>query len=301
MAFIGLSSSNPPICFPLAIGVALGLFYSIRELNDFLYVNKICSSCLSKDKEEKQQKLDSIKNNIENSKKIQPSYIETIKHARSVMDTTLALKYYEDIFSALSSKSSLSDNEIAFLDKLQLTLELNDEQTNRALAIQPFEYKNEIKKHGLPKIKLTLEGSSQPILYSDETIHFAAKAELLEHRTVYAGYEGGSHGVSVRIAKGVSYRVGSYKGKPIYQKTLETQGSGVLIITNKRVLFHPASSNKIVAIPLAKILSFRTGCDNFTIFKDGREKGYIFELVDASPKTAEITLSFLLNRNNKND
>lgn len=49
-------------------------------------------------------------------------------------------------------------------------------------------------------------------------------------------YEGGSKGVSIRIAKGVTYRTGKHKGVPVedisYVKT-----KGLLYITNKRIVF----------------------------------------------------------------
>lgn len=73
-----------------------------------------------------------------------------------------------------------------------------------------------------------------------------------EHKTGYR-YEGGSRGTSIRIAKGVYWRVGNYKGHKVPVKQRISIGSGPLTITNKYLYFMGEKSlrvahNKIISI-----------------------------------------------------
>jgi hypothetical protein len=61
-------------------------------------------------------------------------------------------------------------------------------------------------------------------------------------------YVGGSHGVSIRIAKGLYYRVGAFKGERVQTKNLVLEGIGALVITNK---------SKSVAAPRSAARSIR--------------------------------------------
>lgn len=50
-------------------------------------------------------------------------------------------------------------------------------------------------------------------------------------------YVGGYHGVSFRVAKGVYYRVGAFKGRPIETTETVAVGSGPMAVTNKHIYF----------------------------------------------------------------
>ena len=67
-------------------------------------------------------------------------------------------------------------------------------------------------------------------------------------------YVGGHHGMSFRIAKGVYYRIGAFKGHPVEVKERVFVGEGILCITTKHLYFGCEVKNfrirhdKIVAI-----------------------------------------------------
>mgnify|MGYP000055858716 FL=1 len=67
-------------------------------------------------------------------------------------------------------------------------------------------------------------------------------------------YVGGHHGMSFRIAKGVYYRIGAFKGHPVEVKERVFVGEGILCITTKHLYFGCEAKNfrirhdKIVAI-----------------------------------------------------
>ncbi len=75
------------------------------------------------------------------------------------------------------------------------------------------------------------------MLKPGETCHFYGKAASIKYKNVVTGYSGGSSGVSIRIAKGVSYRVGQSKSTPI-RGTVQERHPGFLAITNKRAVFN---------------------------------------------------------------
>lgn len=95
-------------------------------------------------------------------------------------------------------------------------------------------------------------------------------------------YVGRSSGVSMRIAKGVYYRVGASRGTSVeyqYQKDL---GFGAFFITTKNLYFVGVGSGLTnVKIPISKVLSFIPYSDGIQIVKDGATpKPYLFKGFD---------------------
>jgi hypothetical protein len=74
-------------------------------------------------------------------------------------------------------------------------------------------------------------------LYANEKAYWAEPVTLYENKMVRRESVGRSHGVSLRIMRGVSYRIGGSKGQsmPIYEDVAVAQGQ--LIFTNQRVVF----------------------------------------------------------------
>ena len=79
-------------------------------------------------------------------------------------------------------------------------------------------------------------------------------------------YVGGSHGMSIRIAKGVYYRVGGFRGRPVEERKVHHVDKGMMAITNKHVYFH--GSVKSFRIPYSKIVSFVPYSDGVGIYRD---------------------------------
>ena len=104
------------------------------------------------------------------------------------------------------------------------------------------------------------------ILRKAETPHWSEPAELLEERVVGRRYEGGSQGMSIRIAKGLSYRIGAQKGRLITDKAMVSVSKGDLIITNQRVIFQ--GSMKSINLPFTKLLEFRCLDDGIVLTND---------------------------------
>lgn len=80
-------------------------------------------------------------------------------------------------------------------------------------------------------------------------------------------YVGGNQGISIRIAKGIYYRVGYFKGYPIEREELICEDNGILAITDKHLYFQ--GNKKIFRVPYSKIISITPFSDGIGIQKDG--------------------------------
>lgn len=74
------------------------------------------------------------------------------------------------------------------------------------------------------------------ILKSEESCHYSGKAEHRVVKNRVVGYNSGSAGVSVRVAKGVTVRTGGAKGAAIREDVAE-KTQGIFVVTNQRIVF----------------------------------------------------------------
>lgn len=95
----------------------------------------------------------------------------------------------------------------------------------------PVEYKQLADDEPLPVV-----ASSNVMMSDGEVCHFFSPGTFVRTKNVVVGYSGGSRGTSIRVAKGVSFRVGASKAKPI-RDNVQEKHPGYLTITSKRVLF----------------------------------------------------------------
>lgn len=105
---------------------------------------------------------------------------------------------------------------------------------------------------------------------------------FLQERVTHRERVGTSQGVSIRLCRGVSYRVGASRGHTITHTGLVTLDSGDLLLTSKRLIY--AGSQKGFSIPLGKILDVTPYSDGLSITKDSNAmnaKPYVFTHHDA--------------------
>lgn len=79
-------------------------------------------------------------------------------------------------------------------------------------------------------------------------------------------YVGGSHGMSFRIAKGVYYRVGSFRGRPVKTTERVHVDTGILAVTTKHLYFQ--GHTKTFRVRLDKVVSFMPYSDGVGIQRD---------------------------------
>ena len=79
-------------------------------------------------------------------------------------------------------------------------------------------------------------------------------------------FVGSTQGVSVRIAKGVYYRVGAFKGHPVETTERVHMGNGLFGVTNKNIYF--VGGTKSLRIKYDKIVSYIPFDDGIGIHRD---------------------------------
>jgi hypothetical protein len=79
-------------------------------------------------------------------------------------------------------------------------------------------------------------------------------------------YVGGSSGVSFRVAKGVYFRTGGFKGRPVETTERVHMGTGIMAVTNKHIYF--TSTQKTFRVRLDKIVSFIPFSNGVGIHRD---------------------------------
>jgi hypothetical protein len=81
-------------------------------------------------------------------------------------------------------------------------------------------------------------------------------------------YVGGSQGVSIRIAKGLYYRTGAFKGERVQTSETIHADTGLLGVTNKHVYF--AGPSKRFRINYNKIVAFEPFSDGIGVQRDAQ-------------------------------
>jgi hypothetical protein len=99
----------------------------------------------------------------------------------------------------------------------------------------------------------------------------------LEEKTSRS-YVGASQGISIRVAKGLYYRAGGFKGQPIEKSNWVHMDTGVIAITNKHLYF--AGCKKSFRHPFSKIINiipFDEGIGIFTENRNAKPKAFLLD------------------------
>nr|MBA2679773.1 hypothetical protein [Ktedonobacteraceae bacterium] len=120
--------------------------------------------------------------------------------------------------------------------------------------------------NGVIPHRVSLNGSL-PINFqkSEQVVWAFSASKYLEDKT-RREFVGRSQGVSVRVMKGVYYRVGAFKGHPVEHTERIHVDTGWFVVTDKNVYF--AGPRKSVRIPYTKIVSFEPFSDGIGLMRD---------------------------------
>lgn len=181
---------------------------------------------------------------------------------------------YHRVYEKAVEDRALTVQEQEQLSGLQKDLGIDDAKIGRQLSglarLQMLRESQEGRLPVLPQVPLLLK--------KGEVGHWMTDAEYMEERVVSRRYEGGSRGVSIRIMKGVSYRVGAHKGQLVTETGIVTVDSGQLILTSQRVAF--TGARKSFNVPYKQLMNFNLFDDGVQINKDGKSKPQIFKIGD---------------------
>lgn len=110
-------------------------------------------------------------------------------------------------------------------------------------------------------------------LQKNETCHATANASWHEMRTRTERINYGGPVASIRICKGLRYRVGSVQVQRITRDEMVELDRGLLYITNKRVIFHGTKKNS--TIRLSSLLSFTPYSDGVCLEKTSGKPAHL--------------------------
>jgi hypothetical protein len=183
------------------------------------------------------------------------------------------LGVYRGIHEERTASGTIDKEGEEHLRKVQSDLDIRDEEIIPQLSqLTRLRLIHEIGEGKLPVV------NSQLILKKGEVCHLECSAGFSEERVTSRGYVGGSQGVSVRIMRGVYYRVGAHKGEFVSTKGIVPIDSGTLAITNKRIIFNGYS--KTFSIPLTKLVNYVVYEDAIQLDKEGKSKPGYFTVDD---------------------
>jgi len=134
-------------------------------------------------------------------------------------------------------------------------------------GIDPDEVMREIQAGTYPAVPCGV------VLKKGELALFTAQVQLAEDKTS-TSYVGGSRGVSVPIAYGIRFRVGSYHGHPVTRQSLNTVDHGTLVVTTQRLVFNGARQS--IVIQANKILNTIIYHDGVDVRVENKRKREVF-------------------------
>jgi hypothetical protein len=141
-----------------------------------------------------------------------------------------------------------------------------------------------IENGKLPKIE---EHDVDVIFKKDEVLHWGCPATIKKYKRVTNRVNYGGPTASIKIMKGVRYRVGSMGYSTSSSEYLVSEDSGIFWLTNQRIGFK--GNRKNFVFPYTKIYSFDLSKDGLFVAKEGREKPYILGLDDYDVPCAIIS------------
>lgn len=106
-----------------------------------------------------------------------------------------------------------------------------------------------------------------------EICHFAALATISEERVLRREYQGNSQGLSFRVTRGVSYRIGQSRGRSVSIRGVTQIASGSFYITSQRCIFNGHTHS--FAFQHSKLLSFDQYEDGLQLHMENRQKTQI--------------------------
>jgi hypothetical protein len=127
-------------------------------------------------------------------------------------------------------------------------------------------------------------------LKNGEAAFARVAAALIESKSVSMGYEGGSRGLSFRICKGVSYRVGAQRGNLVRQTQYVPVSTGTLTLTDKRAIYSGDSKSFSLALDTIDVCEIALDC--LILGKDDKTRIIKCELPKAVHQQLLQVLSF---------
>ncbi|MBW4008562.1 hypothetical protein HG532_00765 [Moraxella osloensis] len=199
----------------------------------------------------------------------------------------LGIPAYRRTLKALISNGFLNNSNIYNLERFKEVLKIKPIYLqNESKIVEKQRTVNLISSGNLPLVSTNL------LLKKDETAYFYEIADLLEERVIGRQYVGGSSGVSFRVAKGVSFRVGASRGRSVSERGTVITDNGSLTITNKRIVF--VGANKTITIKLENLAHYSMHGEILSFSDRGKNK--TFQLLNCDQDITKAKIDTIVRR-----
>lgn len=188
---------------------------------------------------------------------------------KEVMNS-LVLSGWEKAVDVAFDDGLLSEEEETALSELKQHFSLSQQELDRNGAFTKIvkgAVLRDILDGKLPE-RVQIDGNLPFNLQKTEKVVWVFKNVNYYEEKTRTRYVGGSQGVSIRIAKGLYYRTGSFKGERVQTSETVHADTGLLGVTNKHVYF--AGPSKRFRIAYNKIVSFEPFSDGIGVQRDAQ-------------------------------
>jgi Short C-terminal domain len=195
-------------------------------------------------------------------------------------ERTFLLDTYIRAYKLLEGQSGIGEWEIEALLTTIRVFGLTPDEVEFHDRLEPYIYANLIRRQEpLPRIQLKTQTDSSPILRPHEQFFFESPAALKELRTINKGVRGGSLGVALPIPViGGAFRIGASQAQMVTENQWVTLSTGVLALSDQRVVLLPSGANRPVSIPLEYILSYHCFANGVTIHTENHDQPVVFNV-----------------------
>ena len=188
----------------------------------------------------------------------------------------------QNYITGMISDYRVSPEEVKTYEKLckDLSVSVSMDDNSRK-TLEKYKKLWNIENGDLPVCKTEI------ILQKGELCHFKTNVQLYENRKVTTGVNYAGPTYRLKITKGLYYRAGSISAARKSQDVMTLIDSGVLYITNKRILFNGNKGNK--PIRYNQIVDLTPYSDGVEIVKEtGKPHTFIMDYPDGESLTATI-------------
>ena len=135
-------------------------------------------------------------------------------------------------------------------------------------------------------VTVTRNNNTNVVLNPGEQFIYAIPDVIFSEPRSVRETSGTYGGPSVRVAKGVTWRMGGFKAKSESHEELRNIDKGTLTITSKRLIFTGAVKN--MSIDLKKIISMDPYEDGISLSKEGKERPGYFTNIDKQKVSVSV-------------
>jgi len=181
---------------------------------------------------------------------------------------TLLIKGWENAIEQFLEDGVLDTTEekrlVEFKDRFALSQNELDRNGSLTKIVKAAVLRDVI--NGVVPQRMSVDGNLPINLQKGEQVVWAFSSSKYLEDKIRRQFVGGSQGVSIRVMKGVYYRVGAFKGQSIEHTERVHIDTGWVVVTNKNIYF--AGTKKSVRMPYAKIVSFEPFSDGIGVMRD---------------------------------